>query len=407
MSAQLTQVQASIPAHVPAHLVQDFDIFFQSSPEEAFAKWRALHDEGRPEIFWTPRNGGHWVVTRADDIEAVYGNAELFTTTTVPGGNAIPFRSQPYAPLPINSDQPEHTEYWRLINPFFFPKRVTAVGNHARDLSNEILDKMIPTGGCEFYGEFAMAIPIFTFLALLGLPDEDWTLLMPLAQTVVREPDLVIAEKAATDACNYLKDRLEYRRTHPGDDPLTALVQGEVFGRKLTEDELVGISLNILFAGVDTTPATLSFVAHHLALDVELRHQLANDPSLIPAAVEEFLRRFPAPVTGRGVRHDVEYKGVTMKAGEPVLSPVILGNLDERRFPNPMKIDFGRKNISKTLSFGAGFHRCIGSMLGRIQLQVFLEQWLKRIPDYRLAEGDEPIVSCGTAMAITHLPLRW
>jgi cytochrome P450 len=112
-------------------------------------------------------------------------------------------------------------------------------------------------------------------------------------------------------------------------------------------------------------------------------------------------------VTGRGVKNDMVYKGVTMKAGDPILSPVILGNLDERRFPDPMKIDFARKNISKSLSFGAGFHRCIGATLGRMQLQVFLEQWLKRIPDFSLVEDDAPVVSCGTAMAITHLPLQW
>lgn len=394
-----------VPPHVPAHLVQDFDIFFRSSPEEAFSKWMSLHEKGRPEIFWTPRNGGHWIATRADDIEAVYGNSELFTT--VPGGNAIPFRKQPYAPLPINSEPPEHTEYRRLITPFFLPKRVAAVGEHARVLSNEILDSLIPQGKCEFYQDFAMLIPIYTFLALLGLPDEDWKLLMPLAQTVVREPDMDIAEKATIDGCNYLKERINFRRTNPGDDPLTALVQGEVFGRKLTEGELIGFALNLLFAGVDTTPATLSFVAHYLASQPELRRQLVDDSSLIPAAVEEFLRRFPAPVTGRGVKADMEYKGVTMRAGDPILSPVILGNLDERRFPDPMKIDFKRQNISRTLSFGVGYHRCIGAMLGRIQLRVFLEQWLKRIPDFHLAEDDAPVVSCGTAMAITHLPLRW
>ena len=401
----MNEVVGAVPSHVPPHLVQDFDIFFGGSYEEVFASWKSLHEEGKPDIFWTTCNGGHWIVTRADDVETVYGNPDLFTT--VPFGNAIPFRELPGAPLPIASDPPEHGEYRRLISSFFFPKRVAQVEKHARALTREIMDELIPKGGCEFYSEFSMFMPIHAFLGLAGLPVSDWRTLMPWAQTVVREPDMEVTVQAIRESWGYLKERIDFRRAEPGDDPLTALVQGEAFGRKLTDDECVGSAFNILFAGVDTTPATLSFVAHFLATHPDHRRRLVNDPSLIPSAVEEFLRRFPAAVTGRGVKADMDYKGVTMKAGDPVLSPAILGNLDERRFPDPMTVDFDRKNLAKMVTFGAGPHRCIGSMLARMQIKVFLEEWLARLPDFRVAEDDAPDVRCGTAMAMVHLPLRW
>lgn len=402
----MTEADHGVPPHIPPHLVQDFNIFFDGSYDAVFSRWRSLHDEGKPEIFWTPRNGGHWIVTRAEDVETVYGNGELFTT--VPYGNAIPYRNTPAPPLPIASEPPEHTEYRRLINPFFFPKRVAKVAEHARQLTRDIMDRLIPQGGCEFYNDFAMYMPIYAFLGLAGLPEEDWEMLMPWAQTVVREPDMEVAAAVTRDAWAYLKSRVDLRRTEPGDDPLTALVEGEAFGRKLDENECVGSALNILFAGVDTTPATLSFVAHHLATHPEHRRQLIDDPSLIPVAVEEFLRRFPAGVTGRGVKNDMVYKGVTMKRGDPVLSPALLGNLDERRFAHAADIDFSRKNVAaQTLTFGAGPHRCIGMMLARMQLRVFLEEWLPRLPDFRVAKNDTPLVRCGTAMAMTYLPLEW
>lgn len=402
---EMSEAVSPIPAHVPPHLVHDFDIFFGGTYDHVLGAWESLYAEGMPDIIWTPRNGGHWIVKRAEDVEEVYKNHELFTT--VPYGNAIPFRDTPAAILPLGVEPPEHAQYRRLINPFFFPKRVAKVGEHARQLTRDLLDKLIPQGGCEFYHDFAMYIPIHTFLVLAGLPEEDWEILMPWAQTLVREQDMEVYAATAKEAWTYLRDRVNLRRREPGDDPLTALVQGEVLGRALTEEECVGTAMNLLFAGVDTTPASLTFIAHYLATHPEQRRQLVENPELIPNAIEEFIRRYPAGITGRGVKIDQEYKGVTMKAGDPVLSPALLGNMDDRRFSDPMTIDFERKGLAHSVSFGAGAHRCAGSMLARMQIKVFLEEWLQRLPDFRVAEDDTPYVRSGTAIAMTHLPLSW
>lgn len=401
----MTAVQDAVPAHVPAHLVQDFDFFFEATTEQAFVKWTSLHDAGKPEIFWTPRNGGHWIVTRADDVEEVYRNHDLFHNS--PRGNAIPFRESPAPPLPIASDPPQHGEYRRILAPFFSPKRISEVEARARDIAREVIDSFHADGGCEFYSQFSMHMPIRVFLDIAGLPMSDWPMILPWAQTLVRESDMAVAASVGRDAWAYLGEQITRRRREPGNDPLTALVQGEVFGRKLTDDECVGSAMNVLFAGVDTVPATLSFIAQFLATHPDVRRQLLAQPQLIPKAVEEFLRRFPAPVTGRAVRHDFRYRDVEMKSGDPVLSPVILGNLDERRFPDPLRVDFSRDGLNRSLSFGGGAHRCMGAMLARMQIRVFMEEWLARIPDFGLAHTEEPLVRCGTVMAVVRLPLRW
>ncbi len=397
--------QLNVPSHVPAHLVRDFNFYFEAPYSEVYARLKGLHDEGEPEIFWSPHNGGHWIVTRGDDVEQVYGNSDLFTT--VPHGNAIPYRDTSISPLPINAEVPEHTDYRKVIMPFFAPKKIVEVEKRARAVAGELIDSFIDKDGCEFYEDFSMHVPINVFLGLAGLPYSDWEIVAPLAQSIVREPDMAIALQSAEKVLRYLKEKFDERRVAPRDDSLTAIVQSEVFGRNITEEEVLGTGLMLLVGGVDTTPATITFAAHFLATHPDHRRQLVENPALIPAAVEEFLRRFPAPFTGRGVKKDIEYKGITMKAGDPVLSPVLLANIDERRYEDPMTVDFGRNGLARSLSFGAGVHRCAGATLARMQLKVFLQEWLRRIPDFTLASDDEPRVRCGTAMTITALPLRW
>ena len=103
----------------------------------------------------------------------------------------------------------------------------------------------------------------------------------------------------------------------------------------------------------------------------------------------------------------MEYRGVSMKAGEYILIPGILANLDERRFPDPLKVDFARTGLAKSMTFGGGIHRCPGAMLARMQIIIFLEEWLKRIPDFWIPEGDQEHIRCGATMSMSYLPLKW
>ena len=392
------------PAHVPEHLVHDFRSYFSGTSQEVLNHWISLHEDGVPDIFWTPEFDGYWLATNGDDIEEVYKDHEAFTSAF---GISLPLRELPSPALPINCDPPEHGEYRRIIASFFTPKRIVQVEQIARALARETIDALVDKRECDFFREFATFQPIQIFLELSGLPISDWKALQPWAEIGSREADVTVVESMVKEAYAYLLERVQLRRREPGDDPLTALVEGEAFGRKLTDEECVGNAFTVLFAGVDTTPSTLTFIAHFLATHPEHRRILVADRTRIPAACDEFLRRFPATVQGRVVRNDMEFRGVQMKAGDFILIPGILANLDERRFADPMTVDFNRVGLMKSITFGAGIHRCPGAMLARMQIKIFLEEWLGRIPDFRLAEGEQESVRCGATMTMDYLPLRW
>jgi cytochrome P450 len=176
--------------------------------------------------------------------------------------------------------------------------------------------------------------------------------------------------------------------------------------RLLNDAELAGMMVNVIFGGLDTVASALSFTARCLAENPAIRAQLIADRKLLPAAIEEFLRRFGIPNTAREITHDFEYKGVKFQKGEQVLLSKTLHGLDERRFANPLQVDFKRPRFSHA-AFGDGPHRCPGSFLARLEMKVFLEQWLDRIPDFRIEPGERVRTSSGAVNGVLHLPLVW
>jgi cytochrome P450 len=157
---------------------------------------------------------------------------------------------------------------------------------------------------------------------------------------------------------------------------------------------------------LDTVASALCFTAHCLATHPQVRRELAQDRSLMPNAIEEFLRRYGIPQTARVITQDFEYNGVAFRAGEFVLLSKTLHGLDERRFPDPLRVDI-RRDVRKHAAFGDGPHRCPGSFLARLEMRIFLEEWLARVPEFRVAEGDAVRTSSGPVNGMLHLPLAW
>jgi cytochrome P450 len=150
----------------------------------------------------------------------------------------------------------------------------------------------------------------------------------------------------------------------------------------------------------------MGFAARFLATSPAHRRELIDHPERIPAAVEELLRRFPVVNQGRVVVSDMVYKGVTMRAGDAMIMPTTLHGLDDRKFDDPMKVDFSRPTPIHS-TFGNGVHRCPGSLLARTELKIFLEEWLKRIPDFRIKPGATAGVRAGVNATMHLLPLVW
>jgi cytochrome P450 len=398
MSAALSM----IPSHVPAELVVDFDLYQVPGVEDDYQlALKRLHDEGKPDIFWTPRNGGHWVVTRGEDMYGFFADHQHFSShsLTVPRMNHEPL-------FPIFADPPEHAAYRALIAPAFSPKAVAALEGKARALSIKLVEELQPRGQCEFIADFAQHLPIEVFMGIVDLPVEDRSMLLRWADSMVRpdtpETPLLTIQKIF----GYMADKVAQRRANPGNDLITQLTRGQVSGRPLTDKELVGMCSLVMIGGMDTVASAMGFAANFLAKHPAHRHQLIAQPELIPKAVDELLRRFPIVNQGREVVEDYQYKNIPFKQGDMIVMITTLHGLDERKFPDPLKVDFNRPTPIHS-TFGNGPHRCPGSNLGRTELKVFLQEWLKRIPDFHLQPGGKVGMRSGVNGTIYNLPLAW
>ncbi len=232
---------------------------------------------------------------------------------------------------------------------------------------------------------------------MLGLPEEEgdrfrrW--IHEILELGITRPDILM--KAMGETTAYFQAEVEKRKSAPRDDLITQLSRATIDGQPITEDHLLGALRLILIAGIDTTWSAIGSCFWHLAQHPEDRKRLATDPALIPGAVEEFLRAY-APVTmAREVIKDVEIGGCPMKPGEMVLLSFPAANRDPRIFPDADRVVIDRKE-NRHAAFGLGIHRCIGSNLARMEITVALQEWLKRIPDFRLDPSAKVTWSEGT-----------
>jgi cytochrome P450 len=163
----------------------------------------------------------------------------------------------------------------------------------------------------------------------------------------------------------------------------------------------------VLFGGLDTVAGTMAFFARYLATHAEHRRELVQHPEQIPTAIEELLRRHSIPTVGRVLTQDVTMDGVTMKAGDYVQLTTCLHGLDERKWQNPLTANFHRAGLSEHMAFGRGIHKCPGANLARAELHVFLEEWLKRIPEFEIKPGVAASTVTGAVAGVSQLPLVW
>jgi cytochrome P450 len=404
MSSAQTAIQVPVPAHVPPELVFDFDVYNPPGADIDFhGALKRLHDENYPDIFWSTANGGHWVAIRGEDIHKIFADYQNFSShsLTVPASSAPPF------PLfPIFADPPEHGLYRALLNPSFSPKAVAALETRARALAIQLVEDLRPRGRCDFVIDFAQHLPIEVFMSIVDVPATDRHDLLEWAEGMVRPKKPEDVHVTIQKIFAYAAAKIAARRAEPGDDLISKFTRAEVDGRPLTDQEIIGMVSLVLVGGVDTVVTAMSFAALFLARSPAHRKQLVDNPALIPKAVDELLRRFPIVNQGRCVARDLVYKNIPFKTGDMILLPTTLHGLDERAFPNPLEVNFNRPTPMHS-TFGNGPHRCPGSNLGRTEIKVFLEEWLKRIPDFYLQPGEKISMRSGVNGTVYGLPLAW
>jgi len=400
MKSQFT----AVPEHVAPHRVVDFDFYHPTGPPAADSDphlaIKRLH--AGPELFWTPRNGGHWVATRGEDILRILGDHENFSSRVVfiPKQNSARF-------LPLEMDPPEHAGYRGVLTPVFTPKAVSAWADEARRLARELIEGFYTRGECEFVADFAQQLPIIVFLKMCNLPLADRPKLLSWIGQSVRPASQAEREEGGRKLGEYVAKWLAERRVNPGDDLLTRLVTARIDGQRMSDADALQMGRAVLGGGLDTVAASMTFAARFLAENSAHAQQLIDEPKLIPNAVDELFRRFPVPNIARVAAKDIEWKGATIKEGELILLPTVLHGLDERCFENPLTVDFNRKNARNHSVFSRGIHNCPGASLARAEMRIFLEEWLRRIPRFRIKAGHSPRTGTGIVHSVLSLPLSW
>lgn len=402
MTVESADTVRSVPAHVPPERVVDFDYVgdpeLRVDPQTAYQRFRTT-----PDMVYTPHNGGHWIVTRRDLMSEIFRSPERFSTFPY----VIPASVSSPEPMPFTEiNAPESLKYRRLLAPMMSPRAVTRFETQAREIMADILDEVAPLGQCDFATDVAQKLPVFIIMRWLDLPFEDRFMLMRNVDDLLGHPDAERRRQARERTLAYVDDIVTARRTEPGDDLISYLANGEVDGRRVTHTEAAAMTRNLIHGGLDTVRNMMAFIAWFLARNPSHRRQLVDDPTLVPAAVEEMLRWHAIPNMSRTVLDDIDFHGVALKAGDQVLLPLILAGLDDRAYQDPTTVDFDRAD-KRHLAFGAGAHACPGAHLARIELQIFLEQWMARIPDFELQPDARPRTAGGIILAVRSLPLQW
>jgi cytochrome P450 len=318
----------------------------------------------------------------------------------------MPANTRPTRLLPLEADPPEHTPFRALLNPWFSPKRISELKDFTRQLAVDLIEGLKPRGECEFMQDFALILPIAIFMRLTNLPMSDREHLLRLAQMSTRGGPHERAQ-ASHEMLAYLMPVIADRRANPGDDVLSTVVHAKIGGQPINDTDMMSMLLVILFGGLDTVASTLGFIAHFMAGSPAHRRQLIEEPSLVDNAVEELMRRFPPSSTARTLSRDYDYKGVHFKQGDKVYIYTLMAGLDERRYPNAWEVDFRRKDAPQHNSFGAGPHRCPGSLLAKLEIKLFLQEWLARIPDFHVKPGEPVEYGPGQVNCVERLVLQW
>ncbi|MEX3689431.1 cytochrome P450 [Paraburkholderia sp. BR14263] len=389
----------TVPDHVPRELVVDFD--YMNPPgaqDDVHLAWKSLH--AGPDIVWSPYYGGHWIATRGEDIEAMQKDHTRFSHQSV---NIPPLNESRLVPLEL--DPPEHTAYRNLITPAFLPQAIASLESDVRSLAIELIEKLAPRGECEFVSEFSKILPIVIFLRLADLPLSDREQLLEWAEWAVRG-NLDERIESQHRLGGYIATWVEKRKAQAGGDLVSLIVNAQIDGKPISPERMFGMFIVVLFGGLDTVASLMGFIARFLAENPAHRRQLIENPELMVSSVDELIRRFGVANTARLITQDMEYKGVQFKKGDQIQLPNSLFGLDDRKFSNPLAVDLTRKPVMHA-AFGNGPHRCPGSFLARTEIKVFLQEWLKRIPDFRIREGDKPRCGSGSVNGMLYLPLAW
>lgn len=396
-------ITAALPDHVPPHLVFDFDIYADPRIGQDVQGTYAAALAEAPDIFWTTKNGGHWIIKSFDNITKIVTDPEHFSVREM----QIPRIENPPFFIPLSLDPPENLPYRRAMMPMFGPVAIKALEARIQHWAEKFVTAVAEKGHCDFQTEVSKVYPVSVFMELMGMDlarlhdfrklAEEFFHFGNNGEETERVSGLILAE---------MKSLIDTKRAQPDDKLVSHFLEVDIDGRKMTEDEILAMCFILFLGGMDTVTNVTGFAYQQLAQMPDVQARLAADPSLIGAFADESIRLYGVVASPRLVVKDKDIGDATFRPGDMVLNILCLGSRDPSKFDRPNAFDLDRKRAAH-LTFSSGPHLCIGHVLGRAELRILTEEWVKRIPAFTATANTEHPFRLGTVMALESLPLEW
>ena len=391
----------------------------------AHAVWRRLRREG--PVSWTaPQQRpdgrtfpGFWNITKYDDVQQISRDPATFISGRGITMGTTPENAGPGVGLGkmlIVTDPPRHVRLRRLVNKGFTPRAVALFEPHIRAITTAILDDIAARGSCDFVVDVAAQLPLAVICEMMGVPKSDWPLMFELTNKLLGSGDpeyrkdgessYETAAGGHRQMFEYFSGQVAQRRRQWKDDLVSVLVDAEIDGDTLSDEEILYFCSMLIAAGNETTRNAITGGLLALFEHPEQRARLMHSPDLLSAAVEEMLR-WVSPVIhmARTATRDTVIRGTPIAAGERVVMWYPSVNRDEDIFPAPECFDITR-HPNEHLAFGIGEHFCLGAGFARLEMRVMFEELLRRLPDIDRAGPPQRLRSAFIG-GIKHLPVRY
>jgi cytochrome P450 len=386
--------------HIP------FDLYSPEIDSNPFPMYAWLRENA--PAYWNEQDQ-YWVLSRYDDVQRAAQDWETFSST---GGNLIDEIPGRTGATLGTTDPPRHDRLRALANSAFLKKNLDHVIAPVRAIADEAIDDILKNKRqFDFIGDFSSTITVKVLMRMLGLPEMEPAEIRNKVVLAIstdritrgRNPEL---DAAFTWITNFIQTEVDKRRKNPQDDLVTRLAEAEIDGDKLSDREVLLTTATFVMAGIESLSSFMTTFALNMHDYPEARRRIANDPKLMPWAIEESLRfNTSAQRFKRTVAKDCELHGQHMKPGQRVILAYGSANRDYRKFEDPDVYDIDRKPIGH-LGFGSGKHFCLGAPLAKIVVEEAMNIFLRRIPEFRRTTPKLDWVSSSNFRSPVKLPIE-
>jgi len=389
-----------------APVLDPYDYQFHEDP---YPYYRRLRDEAP---LYRNDDLNFWALTRHADVHAGFRNSTALSNRLGVSLDPISRTPEAYRTMSfLAMDDPAHLRLRSLVSKGFTPRRIRELEGRVLQLTHEHLDTALDSDSFDYITEFAGKLPMDVISELVGVPPEDRQRLRVLADTVMHREDGVTdvpqaALVAAMELLTYYADMVRQRRRNPTDDLTGALLEAEIDGDRLADDEIMAFLFLMVVAGNETTTKLLGNAMYWAGVNPDQLNGVLDDHARVPLWVEETLRYdTSSQILARVVAEEIEFHGTTLQPGDTLLLMPGSAHRDERVFTDPDEFRIGRDIGSKLLSFGSGAHFCLGAHLARMEARVALTELLTRIRGYEVDTAGAVRVHSSSVRGFAHLPI--